>query len=111
MKSILTAFTAVLVLIGGYWDITTAVAQTALPEQSQASNLAVPDQTSVKYVSALIIDQCRQVGSVIFVTSTGELAPQHIQDLTLAGLLNLLGQIPADKILEVTLPCSTEAHI
>lgn len=81
----------------------------AVPEQSQASTLAVPTPVVYPYASAMVVVQCREVIAVVFVTHDGELVPQHWPDLTPQELdARLDAAAPADKTFDLELTCPAE---
>jgi hypothetical protein len=88
----------------------TAAAQ--VPQQAQASTLAVPDPQTYEYSSAILVTQCHQVGAVIFVGKDGTLYPQHFQDMTTAQLMQELSKAaPPNRVIAVAVPCPNETTI
>ena len=75
-----------------------------LPEQSQASAMAVPDP-GVQFVSAVLVVHCRNVEALILVDSSGAQHPYHGKEATLAQVLTILSPVPADKVTQVTITC------
>lgn len=78
-----------------------------MPEQAQASSLAVPEPGPV-YVSALLVVHCRKVEALVLIDDKGEQHPYHGKEATLAQVLTMLSPVPADKVTQVTIACPGE---
>lgn len=78
-----------------------------IPPQAQASTLAVPDPSPV-YTAAILVVQCRDVAAMIRIDDHGNLHPYRGPGSSLRELLDLLAGVPADNVLQVTLPCPTD---
>lgn len=78
-----------------------------MPEQSQASAMAVPEP-GLEYVSALLVVHCRKVEALILIDVHGIQHPYHGKEATLAQVLTILSPVPADNVTQVTIACPGE---
>jgi hypothetical protein len=78
-----------------------------MPEQAQASAMAVPEP-GPEYVSALLVVHCRKVEALVLIDSHGVQHPYHGKEATLAQVLTMLSPVPADNITQVTVACPGE---
>src|SRR5581483_4451809 len=100
---------AIIVVVALLALLVATCANSFVPQQAQASHLAVPAQSETKYAGAIVVTQCREALAVLFVSKDGEIYPQHFsRDLTFQQLLKNLTDAPADKIIEVDLACPTD---
>ena len=75
-----------------------------VPEQAQASALAVPGEEARKpYTSAILVTQCKQAVAAVLVDRQGNLHPLHMKDSTQAILLTQLSQ--AETVTEIEVAC------
>ena len=73
-------------------------------------NAKRPALSEPQIVSAMVVDQCHIVQAVVFVAEDGTLHPLHTtKELTSAELLTILANVPAGKVLGVSLPCPQES--
>jgi len=72
-----------------------------VPEQAQASSVAVPEP-EYPYAGALVIVEQKMVIGVIMVGHDGTLEPINIHGFSQATLLSTLSQAPADKVIQIT---------
>lgn len=80
--------------------------QAAIPQQSQASTLAVPGEAAQKpYASALVVVRCKQVVAAILVDANGFQHPLNLKELTPAMLLTQLSQAPAENVTQIEVAC------
>jgi hypothetical protein len=87
-----------------------SAARAGVPEQAQASNLAVPTPVVFPYAGALVVSQCKKAIGVIFVTHDGQIVPydpEALQKLTLAQLNAMLAaSAPLDNSQQIETPCT-----
>ena len=85
-----------------------SLAKAGVPEQAQASNLAVPEQKELPYAGAVVVMSCKLVNAIVMIDHNGTVHPVRLKDGTLATLLTQLSQAPADKVVQVEMPCPEE---
>jgi hypothetical protein len=96
----------------GLGTLASVVAYAQVPEQAQASALAVPGEEAQKAaVGALVVVQCKQAVAVVLIDSAGALHPLHGASLTATQLTTLLEQIPADNVTEIEVTCHSSTSI
>jgi hypothetical protein len=84
--------------------------QPTIPQQAQASHLAVPSPT-YKFQSAIVIHSCRLLTGVIFADSKGNLHPVDpvmLKKLNMGQVLELLAQAPAANEISVETLCNKD---
>lgn len=99
--------------------IYSSVAHAQVPQQAQASNLAVPEPKHVTpphkaypYASGVVVTECRAAKAVILFDKHGLPHTQHMQDLGFKELMDLLtSSAPPENIIEVTLACPTDKTV
>lgn len=95
-----------LVAIGLWLACKPPAAHAGVPEQAQASNLAVPGQEAqLPYAGAIVVVQCKSVVALVLIGHDGK---QHFVDLrtsTPAMVTTQLSQAPADDVTQVEVSC------
>jgi hypothetical protein len=82
---------------------TTACAQ--LPQQTQASHLAVPTPAAPQPVSILATTLCNKLIGLVVVDSEGNLHPVPIEGMTPKEVHQIVSTVPAEKVLAAAVPC------
>lgn len=88
------------------------VSHGAVPEQAQASSLAVPAaQAQSPYASAIVVVQCKNAVAAVLVDRGGVQYPLDLRELTPAMLMTQLAQVPADNVTQIEVKCATDTTV
>lgn len=76
-----------------------------LPQQSQASHLAVPEP-EVTLQSAVVVSQCKRIIALVFSDSLGYLHPMSLDGLTIVQVnTEILTKVDSKNVKGVVVPC------
>lgn len=78
-----------------------------LPPQAQASTLAVPDAPAAPPSSVIVVMECHKVIALMRVDAGGDVHPVAIEGMSATQVSAIEGEVPADHVIGVTVPCAT----
>lgn len=85
-------------------------AKAGVPEQAQASALAVPgEQAELPYAGAIVITQCKGVIGLVMIKHDGAQQPVELNGLTPRDVTTLLQQAPATGVAQFEVSCPVRA--
>lgn len=108
MRTFFVALATALVAVhlAGYALAGEKVTPAYVPEQAQASALAIPDPAAPKPVAVLVIVKCGRIVGVVVTDSTGDLHPLDIEGVTSAKIKAFVESAP--KHLTANVGCKAD---
>lgn len=104
------------ILITAFWTILILSfvfvhkAKAGVPEQAQASNLAVPGQEAeLPFAGAIVITQCKSVIGLVMIKHDGAQQPVELKGLTPRDVTTLLQQAPSEGVAQFDVHCPVSA--
>jgi len=79
-----------------------------LPEQAQASNLAAAAVQQPQPHSILAATHCEQLIALVVIDNAGDMHPVQLKGLTDADIHKIVSLVPAEKVLNMIVPCPEE---
>lgn len=76
-----------------------------VPEQSQASNLAVPEVKKQEPASIVVIVRCKKIIALAVVDNLGIAHNTPLEGLTQGIVNDILSTVPAERITAYTIDC------
>lgn len=88
------------------WGAVKKPAIAGVPDQAQASNLAVPDEPAeLPYAGAVVVVQCKNVIGLVMIKHNGKQEAINLQGLSPKDVTALLLQAPADDTGQFEVAC------